>query len=329
MNDILVSISCITYNHEQYIRDALESFLNQKTNFSFEILVHDDASKDKTSEIIREYQKKYPQIIKPIIQEINQHSQGIKVSDFNYKRAEGKYIAICEGDDYWIDEYKLQKQVDYMESHPDCTICYTNGFIEDQNDKTKQKIFIPYSEQDKLYYKDNIDKIFTLDNIYEQSFVPTASFLFPKNILKKLPVMYIEKKCPNGDLKLKLFLAAMGYAYFLNDVTCVYRSNVPNSAMTSWKRENKTQRYDRIVKVVDMINDVDVFTGYRYTESLRKIKDTHIVGLLSNADSFSILKNPDYKRAFKSYTLFLKLRIIIKILIPNKLLNYIYRKSRL
>ena len=115
-NEILVSICCITYNHEKYIRDAIEGFLMQKTDFPFEVLIHDDASTDGTADIIREYETKYPDIIKPIYQTENQYSKGIKISaTYNYPRAKGKYIALCEGDDYWIDPYKLQKQVDFLE----------------------------------------------------------------------------------------------------------------------------------------------------------------------------------------------------------------------
>ena len=130
----LVSIDCITYNHEAYIRDALEGFLMQKTDFTFEVLIHDDASTDQTANIIRKYEKKYPDIIKPIYQKDNQYSKGIQISrQFQYPRARGKYIAICEGDDYWIDPYKLQKQVDFLEAHHDY------GFIHCNFDKLYEK----------------------------------------------------------------------------------------------------------------------------------------------------------------------------------------------
>lgn len=123
----LVSIDCLTYNHEAYIRDALEGFLMQKTDFPFEILIHDDASTDQTANIIREYEKKYPGIIKPIYQKENQYSKEVNITtDFQYSRAKGKYIAICEGDDYWTDPYKLQKQVDFLETHPNYGLVHSN-----------------------------------------------------------------------------------------------------------------------------------------------------------------------------------------------------------
>jgi len=122
----LVSIDCITYNHKQYIRDAIEGFLMQITNFPVEILIHDDASTDGTAEIIREYEKQYPWLIKPVYQTENQYSKhnGI-ISKIQYARARGKYLAFCEGDDYWTDPYKLQKQVDFLETHPDYGLIHT------------------------------------------------------------------------------------------------------------------------------------------------------------------------------------------------------------
>lgn len=124
MEKPLVSICCITYNHEKYIRDALEGFVMQETNFPFEVLIHDDASTDRTADIIREYEKKYPDIIKPIYQKENQYSKGIKISaTYNFPRAQGKYIALCEGDDFWTDKKKLQIQTDFMEKNNDFVFC--------------------------------------------------------------------------------------------------------------------------------------------------------------------------------------------------------------
>ena len=122
----LVSICCITYNHARFIRKCLDGFLIQETSFPIEILIHDDASTDGTDGIIREYADKYPDLILPLFETENQYSQGKqnKIDFYNYRRARGKYIAYCEGDDYWTDPLKLQKQVDFMESHPDYSVCF-------------------------------------------------------------------------------------------------------------------------------------------------------------------------------------------------------------
>lgn len=139
----IVSICCITYNHAPFIRKALNGFLMQqapscvpqgaKMSDWCEILIHDDCSTDGTTEIIKEYAVKYPNLIFPIYEEENQYSKG-HVSDidmFNYKRARGRYIAYCEGDDYWIDPQKLQKQVDFMDNHQEYSICMHGCSIYD------------------------------------------------------------------------------------------------------------------------------------------------------------------------------------------------------
>lgn len=123
----LVSICCLSYNHAPFLKECLDGFLMQQTNFEYEILIHDDCSTDGSDEIIREYASKYPEKIFPLYEEENQYSKGMEsVIDiaFNYNRARGKYIAYCEGDDYWTDPLKLQKQVDFMESHPDYSVCF-------------------------------------------------------------------------------------------------------------------------------------------------------------------------------------------------------------
>jgi glycosyltransferase involved in cell wall biosynthesis len=123
-----VSICCTAYNHGAYIYNALEGFLIQKTDFAFEVLIYDDASTDETREIIKQYQKLYPEIIKPIYAKENQYSLGKRVNaEFNFSRARGDYIALCEGDDFWVDANKLQIQKDFLDKNPEYVICYTDS----------------------------------------------------------------------------------------------------------------------------------------------------------------------------------------------------------
>lgn len=131
-NKVLVSIICDVYNHEPYLRLCLDGFVFQKTNFPFEVLIHDDASTDNSPSIIIEYTKKYPDIFKPIIQKENQYSKKVGIwKTFQFPRVSGKYVAFCEGDDYWTDPLKLQKQVDYLETHPECVLVHTDMDVED------------------------------------------------------------------------------------------------------------------------------------------------------------------------------------------------------
>ncbi len=130
---ILVSILALSYNHEKYIRKCLDGFVMQQTHFKYEVLIHDDASTDRSAKIIREYQRRYPDIIFPIIQSDNQYSKGVRINDtYQYPRARGKYIAFCECDDYWTDSNKLQRQVDFMEQNPDYGLCYTDYTLLDE-----------------------------------------------------------------------------------------------------------------------------------------------------------------------------------------------------
>ena len=127
---VIVTIRCLVYNHEPYLRQCLDGFVMQKTNFRFEAIVHDDASTDGSAAIIREYAEKYPEIIKPIIETENQYSKhdgSLRKIMIDHTR--GKYIAICEGDDYWIDPLKLQKQVDFLEKNPEYGLVYTKAII--------------------------------------------------------------------------------------------------------------------------------------------------------------------------------------------------------
>ena len=133
-----VSVLCAAYNHEEYLRQTLDSFLNQKTDFPFEVLVNDDASTDNTGDIIREYAAKHPEVIRPFYQKENLYSRRINLYDVVFFPAcRGEYIAVCEGDDYWNDPEKLQLQVDWLDAHPEYSACVHNsiGRFSDQPDK--------------------------------------------------------------------------------------------------------------------------------------------------------------------------------------------------
>ena len=217
----LVSICCLAYNHEAYIRQCLDGFMMQKTTFPIEILIHDDASTDNTADIIREYEKKYPTIIKPIYQVENQYSKGVRVGVvYNLSRVRGKYVALCEGDDYWIDPLKLQKQVDFLEGHPEYTLSHTAFEFYYQNNSTFKKF---ENKKTAEYSKDQLISAILNDNSYR---IQTNTALYPvsifQDILDENPFLF-SGFFLMGDTQLWCCLASRGKVHYLNDITAVYR----------------------------------------------------------------------------------------------------------
>lgn len=225
----VVSICCMTYNHEAFIQEAIESFLNQETDFAFEVLIHDDASTDQTAEIIREYERKYPKIIKPIYQTENQFSQGRRPNiELNIPRARGDYIAFCEGDDYWVDTAKLQKQVNFLEKNKDYVMTYSS--VEAFNENGIISTYIGGSEKD-------------LNSIELQNApaINTLTVCF-RNVIKEFPREYYTAKI--GDVFVWSLLGAYGKGKFLSDIK-PSRYRVHNGGIFSKKprKHRKEMRY--------------------------------------------------------------------------------------
>lgn len=134
----MVSVCVLSYNHENYIRQCLDGIMMQEVSFPIEVIVHDDASKDRSQQIIQEYVQKYPDIVKPILQKENQYSKGKSImGHFLFPKCTGKYVALCEGDDYWTDTHKLQRQVDFLEAHPDYVALAENGLVRNEVTNTE------------------------------------------------------------------------------------------------------------------------------------------------------------------------------------------------
>jgi glycosyltransferase involved in cell wall biosynthesis len=214
----LVSISCITFNHAPYIRGALESFLSQKTTFPFEVLIHDDASTDGTAEIIQEYELKYPNLIFPLYQKQNQYSMGIKMFSviYNFPRARGKYFALCEGDDYWIDSLKLQKQVDFLENNYVYSICghWVKNVDADSKLLREQRFTGQYCPE-----------IFKIEHALGGTPIHTSSLMFRNNDYKQImrDKYDLFTKLPAGDDPLLLLLLTKGDGYCFQEFMGAYR----------------------------------------------------------------------------------------------------------
>lgn len=314
---IAVSIYCITYNHEPYIRDALEGFVRQKTDFPFEAIVHDDASTDGTAEIVGEYARRYPDLIVPVLQEENQHSKGRSILRTQIlPRARGRYLAACEGDDFWTDEYKLQKQYDYMESHPGCTFCFTNAVIRNEADG-RERTFIPYSRTDAARFDPGRGD-YGLHDFYRLTFIPMASFFYRRECLESLSGD-VARMCPSGDLRLRLYAASLGYAHFLNEKTCVYRENVPGSQMASWKRMTRAGMYRKALLDTNMLMDLDERTGRAFHDGLARFMAVQGAPLLEQSSVFGILSDPDRREIFRAMTARRKAATLLRALLPHRI----------
>lgn len=216
----LVAIRCITYNHEAYIRDALEGFIMQKTNFPFVAIVHDDASTDGTANIIREYAAKYPDIIKPIYETENQYSKHDgslgRIMTAACEATGAKYIAMCEGDDYWTDPLKLQKQVDFLETHPDYSMCFGNAIEhrENGNSPNREVVSLPPGDVSPL-------------ELYAHWQAPTATILHRINVLN-LDIYKRSISLRNmafGDIQIGIASGFCGKIYFIPECMSVYRKH--------------------------------------------------------------------------------------------------------
>jgi glycosyltransferase involved in cell wall biosynthesis len=303
--EIMTSICCITYNHENYIADAIESFLMQKTNFNYEIIIYDDASTDKTADIVREYETKYPGLIKPIYQTENQYSKGVKTINFSLQRAEGKYIAICEGDDYWTDPYKLQKQVDYMEKHPECSICIHAAYRV-LPDKTKLKLHVRPNRG---------NKVFTVEEVIHDNWIfATASFLYPAVFNTNRPYFY--EIAPVGDYPLIIYLALQGKVYYIDEFMSAYRIDVKDS----WSSRMSSSIERRIAvynKTIDMLDEINRYTEYKYDNTIKKTKKRNHFNILLDQGMFKEAKEVEFKEIYSSLDIRKKIKIFIQQYCPN------------
>ena len=215
MNNPTVTVWCLTYNQKEFIKDALEGFVMQKTSFPFEVIVHDDASTDGTTDIVNEYAKKYPEIIKPMIETENQWQKGgLKhiIGIMNEKHRRGKYIAFCEGDDYWTDPLKLQRQVDFLESHSDYSMCFHSA------KKKYETNTVAWIDCENIQ-----DKDYDATDIFVNWTVPTASVLCCKEAMDFYANLKHPERIQNYDIFIILSCAMVGRLRGMHEQMSVYR----------------------------------------------------------------------------------------------------------
>jgi glycosyltransferase involved in cell wall biosynthesis len=250
-----VSICCQTYNHEQFIAQCLDGFVMQKTNFDFEILIHEDASTDNTASIIKEYESKYPQLFKCTYQTENQFLKQNTLTDILFPMAKGKYIALCEGDDYWIDPLKLQTQVDFLETHPDYSSCYHDVYraYKKNNYDISNKEIYNNTQIKELYIEDLL--------LNKYSLIHTSSILFRA---KLLPVPDWFQKISSGDIALFCLFANNGPIKRIAGAMSVYREH--DGGITKTTAHNKDLAKNRI----EFLTILDKHFNFKYTKLIQR-----------------------------------------------------------
>ena len=288
----LLTLICITYNHEAYIRRTLDSFLMQKTDFPFEILVHDDASTDRTPDIIREYEAKYPGLIRGIYQKENQYSNPAckSINEYIFPLARGRYFSHCDGDDSFSDPYKLQKQGTYLEKHPDC-VMVTHRAVWHTEGAGK--------ETDRLYPSEEEERDYSLREIlvHGAGLFATNSFVLRREVNEQMPDCFYIRHV--GDYNLLIYAAVCGRCHYLPDVMSVHNDGVPGSwTQTVWAEEEKHLQAHR--EVLDMLKKVDEYYEGRFHEEIEEaaaFRQQHL-----DASAYRILlKQGKTKEAAKRY----------------------------
>ncbi len=269
----LVSICSTTYNREKYIAQAIESWLMQKVNFTFEIVISDDCSTDNTVQIIEEYIAKYPEIKFKLLKA--KKNQGfVKNSVKVYESAEGKYIAQCDGDDYWIDEKKLQKQVDFLENNPDYVMCFTNSYIYNQD--TDEKRIAKVNSWDTCTTREILEEhnSLTAEKHGElQTLGHMSSIVFRNFIITTYPKWYYTTYM--NDDTLFVMLSKFGKAKMINEVCGVYRVNNEGVSTKNFSFEKDYKGRIRFYK------DLNKYLDFKYNKSINILLSKYYLKLFN------------------------------------------------
>ena len=263
----VVTVGVLSYNHEKWLRQCLESICTQETVFEYKVLIHEDCSTDGSAAIVREFAEKYPDKIETIIQQENQYSKGINiVQKYVIPSIKTKYFAICEGDDYWCDKKKLQTQVDYLEKHPECNLTFHNANVVDTNGsfiKTfyPRKMFNDKKLFAKLEKPEGTD--ISVEELIRLDFTPTASLVGRTEKLYRLLDFSTSL-----DLLVRLVTTHDGCAHYFNKIMSAYRTGNPSSASGSIRTSAESLKKNFYDRHVGLLKEFDKFTEGRYHDEI-------------------------------------------------------------
>ncbi len=327
MNDtIMVSITCITYNHRDFIRDMFEGVLAQNTQYRFELIVHDDASTDGTADIIREYAERYPDIVIPIFEEENQYSKGVDVLALLVPYIRGRYVANCDGDDYWVDHFKLQKQVDYMLDHPNVIGCCTNASVVDYMTEAPNRIEETENEMIKAHYakigRENElwcawrrNHYVTVKNIDGTPIIKPSTWM-----IKAKPFIdqreFISKLGGYLDLPLQLWMVSQSKVFYSAEVTTVYRLHYPGSWSYKLLTGNVEKRKDELELEDHLVDVFNALTDYVYDDMIQKRRNRYIYRRINNEQNMDLLSTIGVVRVAKAGCIDIALAVLIYKYVP-------------
>ena len=312
MEKPLVSVFCLTYNHESMIEDALKGFVMQKTNFPFEVFVHDDASTDGTVRIIKQYAEAYPQIIRPVLQTENQYSKHVKITNtYLVPRATGKYFAFCEGDDFWTDEYKLQRQVDFLEQHPEYVACVHNSIQINCKDHT-ESIMFPRTEDGDVSFEDTL---YAWPRTYQ-----TSSLVVRREYRDcEMPSFYNAVK-GFADWPFSIWLALNGKIRFLAECMSTYRYC---SCAHSFMAQRTQNTVDLIQRSIEMLKAIRPYVeGGVYEDTLETAILKKEYQLLNYRHEYKEMRRAPYASIYRQESLKTKLKLYIKQFCPKAVARY-------
>ncbi len=306
-----VSVLCITYNHINYINECLDSLLNQKTTFPYQIIVHDDASNDGTAELILKYHKKYPEIIIPILQKKNLYSQGISPVSFIESKLSGKYIAMCEGDDWWTDESKLQIQYDYLESHPECSVCVHDvAKFSDANKAWFGLMPISGNERDV-----SVDEVLANGGGY----IGTNS-LFYRIEYYELPAVFSGWGI--GDYPRQIYLSSVGKMHYIPKLMSAYRFQAKGS-WTERVTSDRNRTIEANLKISEGLYNYNQATHGAHQEAVDVALASLTLESLSAGRNWKDILNPKIRDYYKSLSTSKKMRLWLRCFAPDSVLRII------